>query len=82
MDLDGVEGLPPRPDSNSYSSSAIAKALIDHQRLEGEPCQLKGSWDPVDPWSPDGGRIYATAMATLALEAPECLPRAVFGERK
>ena len=26
-----------------------------------------GSWDPVDPWGEDGGRVYATAMMTLAL---------------
>jgi hypothetical protein len=26
-----------------------------------------GSWDPVDVWGQDGGRVYATAMMTLAL---------------
>ncbi|MFI5401567.1 MAG: hypothetical protein ACHQ1G_01425, partial [Planctomycetota bacterium] len=26
-----------------------------------------GSWDPVDVWGEDGGRVYATAMMTLAL---------------
>lgn len=29
----------------------------------------KGSWDPVDPWGDDGGRVYATAMMALCLEA-------------
>lgn len=28
-----------------------------------------GSWEPNDRWSPAGGRVYATAMATLSLEA-------------
>jgi len=28
---------------------------------------LGGSWNPSDQWGPVGGRIYATAMATLAL---------------
>lgn len=26
-----------------------------------------GSWDPMDPWAPQGGRIYTTAMAVLIL---------------
>jgi len=26
-----------------------------------------GSWDPVDPWGEDGGRVYSTAMMTLTL---------------
>ncbi len=26
-----------------------------------------GSWDPVDVWGEDGGRVYATAIMTLAL---------------
>lgn len=29
-----------------------------------------GGIDPRDPWSPDGGRIYATATCALALAAP------------
>jgi hypothetical protein len=35
----------------------------------GESCQ-RGSWDPIDPWGTQGGRIYATAMMTLCLEGP------------
>lgn len=27
----------------------------------------RGSWDPMDPWAPQGGRIYTTAMAVLIL---------------
>ena len=26
-----------------------------------------GSWDPIDAWGEEGGRLYATAMMTLAL---------------
>lgn len=28
----------------------------------------EGSWDPVGPWGPYGGRVYSTALATLCLE--------------
>jgi hypothetical protein len=48
-------------------SGAVEKALVDHQQKTGH---AKGSWDPVDPWGPDGGRVYSTAICTLALETP------------
>ena len=56
--------------------AALSKALIEHQRADGGPCAFQGSWDPIDPWGPDGGRVYMTAMAALALEAPYRYPRA------
>jgi hypothetical protein len=56
--------------------AALSKALVEHQRADGEPCGFQGSWDPIDPWGPDGGRVYMTAMAALALEAPYRYPRA------
>jgi hypothetical protein len=28
----------------------------------------QGSWEPISHWSPHGGRVYSTAMATLCLE--------------
>ena len=34
-----------------------------------ETCQ-RGSWDPIDPWGVQGGRIYTTAMMILCLEGP------------
>jgi hypothetical protein len=34
-----------------------------------ETCQ-RGSWDPIDPWGTQGGRIYSTAMMILCLEGP------------
>jgi hypothetical protein len=47
-------------------SKAIRPAVLGHQRKDGN---FIGSWDPVSVWSEDGGRIYATAMCTLTLEA-------------
>ncbi len=61
--------------------AALSKALVESQRGEGEPCGLKGSWDPIDPWGADGGRVYMTAMAALALEAPYRYPRVVATEK-
>lgn len=43
----------------------LTKALVDGQCTKGPAL---GSWDTVDPWSDDGGRIYTTAMAVLALQ--------------
>ena len=54
---------------------ALSKALVGSQHADGETCRLKGSWDPIDPWGPDGGRVYMTAMAAMALEAPYRYPR-------
>ncbi len=47
---------------------ALKKAVVDSQRQDGEYCAYKGSWDPVDPWGPDGGRVYSTAILALCLE--------------
>ncbi len=49
---------------------ALLTALLPHQRADGDVCGALGSWDPIDPWSPDGGRVYSTSMALLALLAP------------
>jgi hypothetical protein len=46
-------------------NDAMKPALVKAQRQDGH---LRGSWDPVDPWGDDGGRIYATAMSVLCLE--------------
>jgi hypothetical protein len=43
----------------------LKAALLTSQRRDGH---AKGSWDPLDPWGEDGGRIYSTAMAVLCLE--------------
>ncbi len=50
---------------------ALVGALVDSQRADGAAA---GSWDPVDPWGANGGRVYATAMAVLALQGLAALP--------
>ena len=49
---------------------ALLAAVLPNQRSDGESCDLLGSWDPVDAWGGEGGRVYATALLALALEAP------------
>lgn len=46
---------------------ALRDALVPHQRDDGN---FAGSWDPIDVWGEDGGRIYTTALAILSLSAP------------
>jgi len=46
---------------------ALNAALMDSQRKA--PHAEAGSWDPIDPWSAEGGRAYSTAMAVMALLA-------------
>jgi hypothetical protein len=50
-------------------NAAIKTAVVDTQRRDGDYCGAKGSWDPLDPWGPDGGRVYATAVLAMCLEA-------------
>jgi hypothetical protein len=45
----------------------LKTALLPNQRKEG--CTW-GSWDPMGAWCSAGGRVYATAICALALEAP------------
>jgi biopolymer transport protein ExbD len=47
-------------------NEAMKKAIADHQRTVD--C-ARGSWDPIGPWGEEGGRVYATALMTLCLEA-------------
>jgi hypothetical protein len=56
-------------DSRLFWVSRLERALGKNQRLDRVGCAF-GSWDPVDPWGEDGGRIYATAINVLSLEAP------------
>lgn len=49
--------------------------LAATQRKKADACAA-GSWDPQrDPFGIAGGRVYSTAMAVLALEAPNRFPR-------
>jgi hypothetical protein len=52
-------------------------AIIDHQRTNKEEDEY-GSWDPLDPWASEGGRIYSTALNCLCMEVYYRYPR-VFG---
>jgi hypothetical protein len=58
----------------------LKTAVIDHQRKDEDGC-LAGSWDPLDPWGDEGGRVYSTALMTLCLEVYYRYPR-VFGTKK
>jgi hypothetical protein len=46
---------------------AMETAIVKNQRTEAGRDE-RGSWDPVDPWSAEGGRVYATALNCLSLE--------------
>ena len=47
-------------------SKALESAVVKTQCATGNAL---GSWDPIDVWGEDGGRVYSTAIATLTLEA-------------
>ena len=47
-------------------SRALTDAVVKRQRTDAN---YKGSWDPVDAWGEDGGRVYATAILALSLQA-------------
>ncbi len=49
-------------------SGRVRRLLISHQRKFNEGCG-RGSWDPVDKWGFEGGRVYATALNLLTLGA-------------
>jgi hypothetical protein len=48
-------------------SKSVRSLLRGAQRKDGAQA---GSWDPNDAWSYAGGRVYATAINALALQAP------------
>jgi len=48
-------------------NEAMKVAILDHQHPKGSGARA-GSWDPIDPWGPDGGRIYSTACMVMCLE--------------
>jgi hypothetical protein len=50
---------------DAWSRKMVA-AAVKTQRQDGN---AKGSWDPIDAWGEDGGRVYATAIMALILEA-------------
>jgi hypothetical protein len=52
-----------------YGKLKEAALAGQQQGVPGESCR-RGSWDPIDPWGTQGGRVYATAMMLLCLEGP------------
>lgn len=47
--------------------AALRGALVPSQ-VPAKGGARAGSWDPCDPWSDVGGRLYTTSMAVLCLE--------------
>jgi len=48
-------------------SKTLREVVVPRQRGD-DAGALEGSWDPLGPWGPDGGRVYATAAMVLCLE--------------
>ncbi len=55
-------------------NEAMKGAVMGSQRLDRADDRY-GSWDPLDPWATEGGRVYATAMNSLCLETYYRYPR-------
>ncbi len=45
----------------------MKNALVKHQNVGSTGCK-SGSWETVDRWSGEGGRVYGTAINALTLE--------------
>jgi hypothetical protein len=48
-------------------NGAMKTAIVDTQRRDGTRCGYKQSWDPLDRWGPEGGRVYSSAILDLCL---------------
>ncbi|MEX0716347.1 MAG: hypothetical protein WD066_07170 [Planctomycetaceae bacterium] len=64
-------------------NEALRDVLVAEQRTQGPHA---GSWDPIGPWGPYGGRVYSTCLASLCLQVywryPSVAPRETpFGSR-
>mgnify|MGYP002623684908 FL=1 len=60
-------------------NGAMKAAIVKSQHQKGSGTRT-GSWDPIDAWGSEGGRVYSTAMMTLCLEVYYRYDR-VFGVR-
>jgi hypothetical protein len=49
-------------------NEAMVPSIVANQRTDGDYCLYRGSFDPIDPWGPDGGRVYSTALLAMCLE--------------
>jgi hypothetical protein len=62
------------PRAPSWRDVAVGR-LTSEQRPKADACAA-GSWDPeLDPFGFAGGRVYSTATAVLALQAPNRFPK-------
>jgi hypothetical protein len=57
----------PRGPKWSAWNEPMKDALVKNQNVKSSGCR-RGSWEPVDRWSCEGGRVYATAINCLTLE--------------
>jgi hypothetical protein len=57
----------------------MKNALVRNQNVKSSGCK-RGSWEPVDRWSCEGGRVYGTAINALTLEVYYRYAN-VFGQR-
>ncbi len=62
-------------------ASHMDAAFLRTQRADTEACGFKGSWDPIGPWGPNGGRVYSTAMMCLCLEVYARYDRVFKGDK-
>ena len=59
-------------------SEALRVGLFETQCLKGFEGQCKeGSWEPIDRWACEGGRVYATAMAAMTIEVYYRFPKVI-----
>jgi hypothetical protein len=59
----------------------MKEALVDNQKKPTEGC-IRGSWDPIDRWGFEGGRVYATAVNVLTLEVYYRYQNVFTGDKK
>ena len=48
-------------------NKAMVTSIVKNQFPRGSGSRT-GSWDPIGPWGPDGGRVYSTATLVMCLE--------------
>jgi hypothetical protein len=62
-------------------NKALLGALLPAQHARAGECR-HGSWDPVDRWGFEGGRVYATAINALTYEVSYRYERVFVGDRR
>jgi len=59
-------------------SEGLRGALFETQHLKDFAGRCaEGSWEPIDRWSCEGGRVYATAIAAMTIEAYYRFPKVI-----